>query len=110
MPAIRSTSRAMPKGSGRIAQPPDLARIAQAVGKPGRHNCGACHFNGGGGDAVKHGDLDSSLVKPPKHVDVYMSPDGENMSCADCHTFNAHSTSGSATRRPPGHQGPGHEA
>lgn len=87
--------REMPKGSGKIVQPPDLVKIAQAVGKPGRENCGACHFNGGGGDAVKHGDLDTSLIKPPKHVDVHMSPEGENMTCADCHTFNAHQPSGS---------------
>jgi octaheme c-type cytochrome (tetrathionate reductase family) len=96
MPATRLYApREMPKGSGKIVQPPDLTRIAQAVGKPGRQNCGACHFNGGGGDAVKHGDLDTSLIKPSRAVDVHMSPDGENMSCADCHTFNAHQPSGS---------------
>ncbi|SMB24168.1 Cytochrome c family protein [Sterolibacterium denitrificans] len=83
------------KGSGKFEQPPDLTRIAQAVGKSGRHNCGACHFNGGGGDAVKHGDLDSSLIAPSPGVDVHMSPQGGNLSCADCHTFNAHQPSGS---------------
>ena len=87
--------REMPKGSGKIVQPPDLTKIAQAVGKPGRQNCGACHFNGGGGDAVKHGDLDTSLIKPSRELDIHMSPDGENMSCADCHTFNAHQPTGS---------------
>jgi octaheme c-type cytochrome (tetrathionate reductase family) len=74
---------------------PDLTRIAQHVGRPGRANCGACHFNGGGGDAVKHGDLDSSLIKPSRELDVHMAKDGANMSCADCHTFNAHQPSGS---------------
>ncbi|HEY0845389.1 MAG TPA: tetrathionate reductase family octaheme c-type cytochrome [Noviherbaspirillum sp.] len=88
-------AREMPKGSGKIVQPPDLAKIAQSVGKPGRDNCGACHFNGGGGDAVKHGDLDTSLKKPSRDLDVHMSPDGANMVCADCHTFNAHQPSGS---------------
>lgn len=87
--------REMPKGSGKIVQPPDLAKIAQHVGKSGRDNCGACHFNGGGGDAVKHGDLDSSLKKPSRELDVHMAPDGANMVCADCHTFNAHQPSGS---------------
>ena len=87
--------REMPKGSGKIVQPPDLARIAQHVGKPGRENCGACHFNGGGGDAVKHGDLDTSLIKPSRELDVHMAADGGNMVCADCHTFNAHQPSGS---------------
>lgn len=83
------------KGSGKFEQPPDLVKVAQAVGKSGRHNCGACHFNGGGGDAVKHGDLDSSLITPPAAVDVHMSPQGGNLSCADCHSFNAHQPSGS---------------
>ncbi|PKO80683.1 MAG: cytochrome C [Betaproteobacteria bacterium HGW-Betaproteobacteria-13] len=87
--------REMPKGSGNIVQPPDLAKIAQHVGQPGRENCGACHFNGGGGDAVKHGDLDSSLIKPSRELDVHMAVDGANMTCADCHTFNAHQPSGS---------------
>ncbi|MCG8428518.1 MAG: cytochrome C, partial [Chromatiales bacterium] len=31
-------------------------KVAQSVGKPGRENCGSCHFYGGGGDGVKHGD------------------------------------------------------
>ena len=36
----------------------DYAKVAQHVGLPGRENCGSCHYNGGGGDGVKHGDLD----------------------------------------------------
>lgn len=87
--------REMPKGSGKIVQPPDLTKIAQHVGAPGRQNCGACHFNGGGGDAVKHGDLDTSLLKPSRQLDVHMAQDGANMGCSDCHTFNAHQPSGS---------------
>lgn len=74
---------------------PDLTKIAQHVGKPGRENCGACHFSGGGGDAVKHGDLDSSLKNPSRELDVHMTKDGANLVCADCHTFNAHQPSGS---------------
>ena len=87
--------REIPPGSGNIVQPPDLTRIAQQVGKPGRENCGACHFSGGGGDGVKHGDLDSSLTKPDKSLDVHMGTNGQNMVCADCHTFNDHQVSGS---------------
>lgn len=79
----------------KLFKAPDLTRIAQHVGRPGRDNCGNCHFNGGGGDAVKHGDLDSSLKNPPRDVDVHMARDGANMVCADCHTFNAHQPSGS---------------
>lgn len=74
---------------------PDLTKIAQHVGQPGRANCGACHFNGGGGDAVKHGDLDSSLKNPSRELDVHMAKDGANLVCSDCHTFNAHQPSGS---------------
>lgn len=80
---------------GKTVMPPDLAKAAQSVGDPGRDNCGACHFNGGGGDAVKHGDLDSSLVKPSRKLDVHMAADGANMTCATCHTFNDHIPSGS---------------
>lgn len=83
------------KGSGQFELPPDLVKVAQAVGKSSRHNCGACHFNGGGGDAVKHGDLDSSLITPPVALDVHMSPQGGNLSCASCHSFNAHQPAGS---------------
>lgn len=83
---------------GKLVQPPDLSKIARSVGKSGRENCGACHFNGGGGDGVKHGDLDTSLINPPLDLDVHMSADGENMSCSQCHTFNDHIPSGSRYR------------
>lgn len=83
------------KKDGTVAAPPSLSKIAQSVGKSRRDNCGSCHFNGGGGDGVKHGDLDSSLNKPSKQLDVHMAVDGANMSCATCHTFNDHIQSGS---------------
>ena len=73
----------------------DLAGVAQQVGKTSRRTCGACHFSGGGGDAVKHGDIDSSLAKPDKHLDVHMDADGLNYSCATCHTFLYHDPAGS---------------
>lgn len=50
----------------------NLAVVAQSVGYPTRNNCGTCHFNGGGGDAVKHGDLDTTLTNPNEHIDVHM--------------------------------------
>lgn len=84
-----------PKGSGRIRPAPDLGRIAQQVGATSRANCGACHFYGGGGDGVKHGDLDSSLVEPPRTLDVHMSPDGPDFSCAECHNPTGHQVPGS---------------
>ncbi|MBF0255149.1 MAG: tetrathionate reductase family octaheme c-type cytochrome [Gammaproteobacteria bacterium] len=84
-----------PPKSGKMRQPPDLQKIAQAVGSPGRDNCGACHFYGGGGDGVKHGHLDSSMAKPNKDLDVHMDKDGLNFSCQTCHTTGSHEVAGS---------------
>lgn len=84
----------MPPGSGKFIEPIDLAPIAQAVGDPGRGNCGTCHFNGGGGDGVKHGDLDSSLLKPSKALDVHMDAKGLNFQCQTCHATGGHQVSG----------------
>jgi len=84
-----------PAKSGKIVKAPDLAAVAQSVGKPGRNNCGACHFYGGGGDAVKHGDLDSSLAMPTRYLDVHMDKDGLNFACSDCHKTTGHEVSGS---------------
>ncbi len=84
-----------PPGSGKIWEPPNLSEIAQHVGPTSRNTCGACHFYGGGGDGVKHGDMDSSLKAPPKEVDVHMSPEGANLVCSDCHYKGTHRISGS---------------
>jgi octaheme c-type cytochrome (tetrathionate reductase family) len=71
---------------GGVAYPPvDLNFVAQNIGKTSRNTCGACHFFGGGGDAVKHGDLDSSLYNPSRELDVHMGVDGKNFACAVCH-------------------------
>ena len=75
--------------------PIDLARSAQSVTLPGRNNCGSCHFRGGGGDNVKHGDLSTVLFSPSRDVDVHMSADGENFSCVICHVGEGHQWSGS---------------
>lgn len=71
--------------------------IKEAVTKvtfPTRKNCGECHFKGGGGDGVKHGDLDTSLTKPNRMLDVHMGTDGENFSCTRCHTTTDHHIAG----------------
>ncbi|WP_051631142.1 tetrathionate reductase family octaheme c-type cytochrome [Afifella pfennigii] len=81
--------------TGAKAKPVDLAKAAQSVGLPRRENCGACHFYGGGGDNVKHGDLSSALVEPGLDVDVHMSPDGQNFACSDCHLSKSHRWPGS---------------
>jgi octaheme c-type cytochrome (tetrathionate reductase family) len=85
-----------PPKSGKIWKAIDLEKVAQNVGKPGRANCGACHFFGGGGDHVKHGDLDSSMAKPQRSMDVHMAADGANMSCIACHRAQKHVIGGKA--------------
>ncbi|SEW18333.1 octaheme c-type cytochrome, tetrathionate reductase family [Aliiroseovarius sediminilitoris] len=81
--------------TGAAAWPVDLAKAAQSVGMPGRDNCGNCHFYGGGGDNVKHGDLSSALYAPSTEVDVHMSPDGLNFTCSTCHVEDRHNWAGS---------------
>ena len=46
----------------------DLLAVARSVGRPTRTNCGQCHFKGGGGDAVKHGDLDGTMYFPQARI------------------------------------------
>jgi len=75
--------------------PIDLAAAAQSVDLPQRANCGACHFNGGGGDNVKHGDLSTALKQPPRTLDVHMGVDGLNFACTACHVTNKHVWAGS---------------
>ncbi len=88
-------TKEFPPGSGKMWEPLDLANIAQNVGATSRNTCGACHFYGGGGAAVKHGDLDPTMANPSYELDVHMSPDGENFTCATCHVEDSHSVSGS---------------
>jgi octaheme c-type cytochrome (tetrathionate reductase family) len=84
-----------PPHSGKFRPPTDLQKIAQNVGKTSRKSCGTCHFYGGGGDAVKHGDLDSSLTNPKRYLDVPLDADGLNFTCSECHVTDAHEVSGS---------------
>lgn len=72
----------------------DLLLVARSVGRPTRKNCGECHFKGGGGDAVKHGDLDSSMFFPKERVDVHMGRHG--FQCVDCHRTQNHVIPGSS--------------
>jgi octaheme c-type cytochrome (tetrathionate reductase family) len=84
-----------PPGSGKMLKPINLTKIAQSVAKTSRDTCGACHFYGGGGDGVKHGDMDSSLAAPDKELDVHMDALGLNFSCATCHMTKGHQVPGS---------------
>ena len=67
-----------------------LRDVAQHVGRPLRTNCGTCHFFGGGGNNVKHGDLEQALFEPDRNLDVHMATDGANLQCVDCHTAENH--------------------
>jgi octaheme c-type cytochrome (tetrathionate reductase family) len=78
--------------SGLPSSDVDLAAVAQSVGTPTRTNCGSCHFNGGGGNAVKHGDLDSSLFYPSEDVDIHMGR--FDFQCVDCHQTEEHQIKG----------------
>jgi len=80
--------------------PPDYNAVAAAVGRPTRDNCGNCHFYGGGGDAVKHGDLDSSLHTPKREIDVHMDVKGANFTCQRCHTTDVHFIAGRTYKEP----------
>jgi len=73
----------------------EWAVVAQSVALPSRKNCGTCHFYGGAGDNVKHGDLSSVLFNPSKAIDVHMSASGENFTCITCHVGEGHEWSGS---------------
>jgi octaheme c-type cytochrome (tetrathionate reductase family) len=73
----------------------NLLEIAQNVGSPTRANCGTCHWFGGGGDAVKHGDLDLAMKHPPMSHDVHMG--GQDFPCQECHVTKGHKIAGSST-------------
>jgi len=81
--------------TGAPAVPVDLAAAARSVGLPARENCGQCHFYGGGGDNVKHGDLSSALLTADKSIDVHMAKDGPNFACSTCHVSDQHVLAGS---------------
>lgn len=72
----------------------NLNMIAQNVGRPGKENCGSCHFFSGGGNNVKHGDLEKAQLNCTKEVDVHMAKDGKNLECVDCHTTENHNITG----------------
>ncbi|MBF0111399.1 MAG: tetrathionate reductase family octaheme c-type cytochrome [Desulfamplus sp.] len=72
----------------------DIKKAVGNIGLPDRSHCGECHFKGGGGDGVKHGDLDTSLIKPNRNLDVHMGGDRKNFTCTRCHTTTNHNVAG----------------
>ncbi len=76
----------------------DLTKIAKKVGHTSRQSCGTCHFSGGGGDAVKHGDMSKDLFYPKRNCDVHMG--GYDFQCSDCHETQNHKISGRSSSVP----------
>lgn len=72
----------------------NLNKVALSVGRPNKINCGACHFYSGGGNNVKHGDLEEALLSCNREVDVHMASNGINMDCVDCHSAENHQIKG----------------
>jgi len=81
-------------GAGNPDPSVNLNKVATQVGKPLKANCGYCHFYGGGGNNVKHGDLEDAQLNCSRDVDVHMAKTGINMECVDCHTTEKHVISG----------------
>ena len=87
-----------PPKAGMPAPEVDLKFVAERVGKTSRNTCGNCHFQGGGGDAVKHADMSEVLRYPDRNCDVHMG--GYNFACADCHEAVNHKIKGRSTSLP----------
>ena len=82
------------RGAGLPDESVDLLKVARSVGMPLRQNCGSCHFQGGGGNAIKHGDMDETLLFPSARIDVHMGK--YDMHCVDCHRTEKHQIRGRA--------------
>jgi octaheme c-type cytochrome (tetrathionate reductase family) len=77
---------------GNPAKNVDLVAAARSVGATTRNTCGKCHFDGGGGNGVKHGDLDESLILPSENLDVHMGR--YDFQCTTCHWTEKHQVKG----------------
>lgn len=85
----------IPETPGDKKHKTDLNEVALNVGPTSRRTCGSCHFMGGGGINVKHGDLDASLTQPNIDLDVHMDTGGLNFTCTNCHSTDQHAVRGS---------------
>jgi octaheme c-type cytochrome (tetrathionate reductase family) len=86
-----------PPGAGAPAAGVNLVVAAKSVGKTTRASCGACHYNGGGGDNIKKGDLGSALTDPSQEADFHM---GSGFTCATCHEGANHKIKGTGVNTP----------
>jgi octaheme c-type cytochrome (tetrathionate reductase family) len=95
-PVFKEESKVFP-GNKKTYPRVDLLKVALSVAKPRNENCGACHFYGGGGHNVKHGDLTKALVDPTPDIDAHMgNADPEKrQTCISCHAAeNKHDVRG----------------
>ena len=72
-----------------------MDQAVQTLHKPVKSNCLQCHAKGGGGDALKRGDL--ALINgttTDRNYDVHMASTGANLSCQQCHTYTNHHVAG----------------
>jgi octaheme c-type cytochrome (tetrathionate reductase family) len=83
-----------PTGGGMPDPAVDLVKVAQSVGRTTNKSCSVCHFNGGGGPGVKHGDLTASMNNPSPALDYHMGELG--FSCSDCHAGEKHQILGAS--------------
>ncbi|MCD4741329.1 MAG: tetrathionate reductase family octaheme c-type cytochrome, partial [Desulfobacteraceae bacterium] len=88
------TYKKVPTAAGLPDPSVDLVKVAQSVGKTTIINCSICHFNGGGGTGVKHGDMDGSMINPSATLDVHMGELG--FTCSDCHAGENHNILGAS--------------
>jgi octaheme c-type cytochrome (tetrathionate reductase family) len=88
------TYKKSPTGAGMPDPSVDLVIVAQNVGRTSNVNCGSCHYYGGGGNGVKHGDLNESMNNPAPELDVHMG--GAGLTCSDCHAGESHQILGAS--------------
>lgn len=88
------TYKKTPTGAGMPDPSVDLVAVAKSVGPTTIKNCSICHFNGGGGTGVKHGDMDGSMINPSPELDVHMG--GIGFTCSDCHAGENHNILGAS--------------
>jgi len=104
-PVYEGENKEFPKG--KVWPPVNLVKVAQSVGSTSRATCGSCHFYGGGGDHVKHGDLDTSMLNPTPEIDIHMGG-AKKMNCQDCHQAQDHFLKGEAASVTITHTEPAH--
>jgi hypothetical protein len=92
------TYKKTPTAAGMPDPSVDLVAVAQSVGPTTRKTCGDCHFNGGGGEAVKHADLSRQLLTPDRNCDVHMG--GYDFQCTECHRTRNHKIAGRSSSVP----------